>query len=137
MTSKEALEIIGNIDIDGRYPYPNFLKDRFHEEFNVLRKLVERDTPNINTKQVVELTSDEIIILKNVDKKYKYIARHRNNAGSLVVFEKEPNKGGRYYVRSDTNTDWSYIHAFNHIFKDITFESGAHLIADLIKENEK
>ena len=44
MTSKEALEIIGNIDLDGRYPYPNFLKDRFPEEFNVLRKLVERDT---------------------------------------------------------------------------------------------
>lgn len=45
MTSKEALEIIGNIDIDGRYPYPNHLKDRFPKEFKVLQSLGERDTP--------------------------------------------------------------------------------------------
>lgn len=45
MTSREALENIGYIDIDGRYPYPNYLKDRYKKEYEVLEKLVERDTP--------------------------------------------------------------------------------------------
>ena len=39
--SKEALEIIGYIDIDGRYPYPNYLKDRHKKEYEVGQKLLK------------------------------------------------------------------------------------------------
>ena len=45
MTSKEALEIIGNIDIDGRYPHPNYLKDRHKKEYDIVMEVAERDTP--------------------------------------------------------------------------------------------
>ena len=51
MTSKEALDKIKHIDIDGRYPYPNFLKDdvRYKESIEVIEKrlneLEKRDTP--------------------------------------------------------------------------------------------
>ena len=51
MTSKEALDKIKYIDIDGRYPYPNFLKDdvKYKESIEVieqrLNELENRDTP--------------------------------------------------------------------------------------------
>ena len=83
-------------------------------------------------RKKIELTSDEVVILKNVDKKYKYIARDRDKYGSLSVYETEPEKNGNYY--NNCNEDWEYLYAFYHIFQNITFESGAHLIDDLIKE---
>lgn len=45
MTSRKALGIIGYIDIDGRYPYPNYLKDRYKKEYDIIMEVVERDTP--------------------------------------------------------------------------------------------
>ena len=90
-------------------------------------------------KPKIELTSDEVVILKNIDKKYKYIARDRDKAGSLVVYEKEPEKRDNppVYIPNFIDKGWRRLYAFYHIFQNITFESGAHLIADLIKENEK
>src|SRR5690554_3813241 len=91
-------------------------------------------------KPKIKLTSDEVVILKNVNEKYKYIARDAtDNKGSLKVYEKEPIKVNEYYTSSapTNNVDWDRLYSFYHLFKDITFESGVHLIADLIKENEK
>lgn len=88
-------------------------------------------------KPKIELSTDEIIILRSVDEKYKYIARDDNSYGSLKVYEKEPIKRDTHYLTSDLRSDFDYLHGFYHLFKDITFESGVHLIADLIKENEK
>ena len=51
MTSRDALDKIKHIDIDGRYPYPNFLKDdvKYKESIEVIEKrlneLEARDTP--------------------------------------------------------------------------------------------
>ena len=51
MTSRDALDKIKYIDIDGRYPYPNFLKDdvKYKESIKVIEKrlneLEKRDTP--------------------------------------------------------------------------------------------
>src|SRR5690554_1078525 len=124
-------------DMDEYYYYDETidrLKTLIKEAENINKRidLIEKN----EMKNKIELTSDEVVILKNIDKKYKYIARHRNNAGSLSVFEKEQIKGGRYYEPRN-NKGWQYLSAFYHLFQSITFESGAHLIADLIKENEK
>ena len=89
-------------------------------------------------KPRIELTSDEIVILKNIDKKYKYIVRDGGNNGSLFVYETEPMTSAiynEYFTSGDT--DFEYLSSFNHLFKNITFESGPHLINDLIKGNEK
>lgn len=91
----------------------------------------------LENKPKIKLTGDEVIILKNIDKKYKYIARDDNSYGSLVVYVKEPIKRDTYYLTSDVRSDFDYLHGFYHLFQDVTFESGSHLIADLIKENEK
>ena len=86
-------------------------------------------------KPKIELTSDEVIILKNIDEGFKYITR--DNDGTLSLFEKEPTKSSLFqaYV-SDVTLNWQHLSPFNHLFQDITFESGAHPIADLIKGNE-
>lgn len=88
-------------------------------------------------KNKIKLTSDEVVILKNIDKKYKYIAR--NNDGSLTVHRIEPKKNDEplYIHRVISGGGWQPLYLFFHLFQNITFESGAHLIADLIKENEK
>lgn len=86
----------------------------------------------------IELTSDEVVILKNIDKRYKYIARdNRSNNGPLTVFEKDPEKNNHNEYVPRGQGGWEYLTPFYHLFQNITFESGAHLIADLIKENEK
>ena len=87
-------------------------------------------------KPEIQLTSDEVVILKSIDEGYRYIAR--DNDGTLSLFEKEPTKSSLFqaYV-SDVTLNWQHLSPFNHLFQDITFESGAHLIADLIKEKKQ
>lgn len=64
MTSKEALDRIKHIDIDGRYPYPNFLKDdvRYKESIEVIEKrlneLEARDKPMLPIKLKWENTEN-------------------------------------------------------------------------------
>ena len=84
----------------------------------------------------ITFTPDEIVILKNIDKYYKYIARDGN--GWIGVYERIPSKREDYYTTMDSVKNTSLdLNSFKHLFKNITFESGVHLIADLIKENEK
>ena len=113
----------------------NSSSGKFENKINVNHKTA---TILWERKPKIELTSDEVVILKNIDKKYKYIARDKDNNPSLMVYEKEPMKSDIYneYLTSD-NTGWEYLYVFCHLFQNITFESGAHLIADLIKELEK
>lgn len=87
-------------------------------------------------KVKIKLTSDEVAILKSVTKRHKYIARDNN--GLLTMYEEKPKKNDDYgiYVLGDAGGSLTPLYNFSHIFQNITFESGAHLIADLIKENE-
>ena|SRR5690554_2516641 len=123
--NRKPYEIIGyNLSVDkGSYGWSAAMLEKYEE-------------PKI------KLTSDEVIILKNINKKFKYIARDtKNNNGPLIVYEAEPKKSDDddIYVVGDVDVNWNWnnLLAFYHIFQSITFESGAHLIADLIKENEK
>ena len=107
---------------------------KFENKINVNHKLT---TILWERKRKIKLTSDEVIILKNVDGRFKYITRD-NLFGSLSLFEKEPTKSSVFeaYV-SDVASNWQHLSPFNNLFRDITFESGVHLIDDLIKWNEK
>ena len=107
---------------------------KFENKINVNHKLT---TILWKRKPEINLTRDEVIILKNVDGRFKYITRD-NLFGSLSLFEKEPTKSSVFeaYV-SDVASNWQHLSPFNNLFRDITFESGVHLIDDLIKWNEK
>ena len=77
-----------------------------------------------------ELSEAERVILENVDKKFKYIARDKN--GELFIFEGKPSKcpnewAQRYAIDFE---------AFRHMFKMVKWEDEEPtLIADLLEVN--
>lgn len=78
----------------------------------------------------ITLTDDEKTILRNVDGKYKWIARDMEIETGLWVFEDKPYK---------LNLEWDgqnyeSLDCFNHLFRQIKWEDKEPcLIADLIK----
>lgn len=90
-------------------------------------------------KKKVKLTEEERIILKNVDKEYKYIVRDKSN--DIYVFSHipaklediwEPISYGDYY------NNFSRLTVFNHLFQFIKWEDEEpYLISDLLKEKKE
>ena len=80
----------------------------------------------------VKLTEDEKVILKNIDKSFKFIARCKE--GDLCVYESKP-------IRSNYDGDWvlfnseyNHVYIYNHLFQFITSEDEEpYLISDLLK----
>ena len=82
-------------------------------------------------KEIPQLTEDEKIILKNIPKKYKYIARDKS--GLIFLCSKKPSK-----------CDYSWIgyndiaFPFDHLFQFIKWEDEEpYSIEDLLKGEEK
>ena len=84
-----------------------------------------------------ELSEVERIILKNVDKEYKYIARDKN--GSLFLYSKDISKFADEWCFDDyKNIDGNYSNfgSFKHLFKMVKFEDDEPtLISDLLEVN--
>ena len=70
-------------------------------------------------KETPRLTNDEIAILRNIDKKYKWIARDKN--GILYIYDSVPEKRGNYKWSRDTlHVDiLSNLSLFSHMFNFI------------------
>ena len=80
----------------------------------------------------VVLTPTEKIILKNVDKKYKYIARDGN--GSLYLYDYEPTYKWLTIWQCEGCFTAVDFYAYNHLFKFIKWEDEKpYSISDLIK----
>ena len=82
-------------------------------------------------KEIPQLTEDEKVILKNIPKKYKYIARDRS--GLIFLCSKKPSK-----------CDYSWIgyndiaSPYDHLFQFIEWEDEEpYSIEDLLKGEEK
>lgn len=88
----------------------------------LLRKHVEKP----------KLTEDEKVILRNVDKKFRWIVRDED--GTVCVCEDIPLKtNGRHAWRS---ISFAYFEMFNHLFKFIKYEDNyPYLIENLLKED--
>lgn len=77
------------------------------------------------------LTEDEKAILRNISKKYRYVARDED--GTLFVFTEKPFKLD-YYWKSGNEDEYS-VYLFNHLFRFIKWEDEEpYLIEDLLKE---
>lgn len=83
---------------------------------------------------MIKLTEDEKVILKNINKDYKWIARDVD--GVLYVYTDKPIKG---------DTCWglylyayaSPLHVYKHLFTCIKWEDEEpYLIKDLLKEDD-
>ena len=113
----------------------SFIKERYDEELRqldrrldiveVYRSIWEREEPTI--------TTDEKIILRNVDSKYKYIARDID--GYLYVYYEEPKKGEHRWLSSNRI---GCLKIFNNLFHMVKWEDEEPwLIEDLLKLPEK
>lgn len=82
----------------------------------------------------IKLTEDEKVILKNIDKRYRWIARDDN--GSLFIYGEKPIKKESSWI-SKMLIDWCGIWIFNHLFQSIKWEDEEpYLIEDLLKEDD-
>lgn len=73
---------------------------------------------------------DEYTILKNLDPKWKYIAR--NEDGGLWLYEDNPLTNKEEFFIQDC-----YFSMYNHLFSFVKDEDGFCLIADLLKGEQK
>ena len=132
--SKESLEkVIFNatgLKIDNKFnivgndanPYiitdVNIAKDKYNVLWGLIPLLTDEEYEIIETKI---FTSDEIIILKNISLKYKWIARGKR--GNLFLFISKPQKAeyGAWSSYCKHGNSETFITAFNHLFNSISF----------------
>lgn len=74
------------------------------------------------------MTEQEKVVLQSIDSEFKYIARDKN--GFLYLYVDEPTKQEKSWY---PETDYSDLCAFNHLFKNISWEDEEPtLIEDLL-----
>lgn len=75
------------------------------------------------------LSDDERIILRNIDSKYKYIARDED--GLLRLYKTKPRK----FLDIWSSVGWTWFYVYNHLFQFIQWtDKEPTLITDLLKE---
>lgn len=83
---------------------------------------------------MIKLTEDEKVILKNIDKRYKWIAR--DECGTLSVFVDKPSKFLGMW-NNKRHTGWYHINVFAHLFQSIKWDDKEpYLIENLLKEDD-
>ena len=79
-------------------------------------------------KEKITLSEAERIILENIDKEYKWIARDKD--GTIYICKEKPFKDEDIWQNGDGNI----TECFNHLFQFITWEDKqAYNIAELLK----
>lgn len=74
-----------------------------------------------------EFTDDELCVLRNIDKKYKWIARDKS--GNLCIFDEKPNKNEEIWdnvIRSD----FIELNCYNSLFNSIQWEDNEPVYID-------
>ena len=89
-------------------------------------------------REIPHLTNDEVTILRNIDKEYKWIARDKN--GILYIYDSVPEKRGNYKWSRDTlHVDiLSNLSLFSHLFDFIQWtDDEPYNINDLLMQNKE
>ena len=73
----------------------------------------------IKLPKIKEFTDDELCILRNIDKKYKWIAR--DESGSLCIFDEKPKKSEEMWDNV-THSDFIELNCYNNLFNSINWE---------------
>ena len=80
---------------------------------------------------MIKLTDDEKAILKNINKRYKWIARDKDR--TLFIYGNKPIKKESSWM-SENLFDWFCMWIFNHLFQFIKWkDEEPYLIKDLLK----
>ena len=105
-----------NLVIDNRKPYVSEL---------TINDINDYKLKIIKLPKKKQFTDDELCILRNIDKKYKWIARDKvdrdeyDNYGNLNIYLGKPNKSTVSWLPSD---EYCEFHAYNHLFQSIKWE---------------
>lgn len=103
----------------------NYRIIKVYKDYTLKEVLWERKEP----KEKPKLTDDEKVILRNIDKKNKWIARDKS--GELWIYEEKPE---RYISYWDSNGELRFT-LFNNLFQFIKWEDKEpYLIDDLLNE---
>ena len=131
------------ISLDGRdfllqYLYSDDLKtdNRNRNEFDIIKVYEDYTCQKVlwESKEIA-LTDDKKVILRNVDKDYKWIARDRNN--NLFLYKSKPKKYENSYYMDKGYTSYEF-NCFNHLFQFIKWEDEEPtLIEDLLKNESE
>ena len=98
------------------------------QHFDEVLKIWDYSTLTVNalvTSEIIKLpkkkefTDDELCILRNIDKRYKWVARDKSV--NLCIFDDKPNKNEETW---ENMIHYEYIefHCYNHLFNSIQWE---------------
>ena len=113
---------------DSKIYYKYRVHNNIIQHFDEVLKIWEYSTLSINalvTSEIIKLpkkkefTDDELCILRNIDKKYKWIARDKS--GSLCIFDEKPNKSGEMW-NNVIHSSFIELGCFNNLFNSINWE---------------
>ena len=142
-----GVEIGEEFKISNKPDVYKFTKDRLirinlygtYDACNTFFELINRQEEIIKLPKKPILTEDEKVILRNLPKEYKWIAR--DNCGTLYVYKNKPKKDEYTWVRTggDIWDDYSLnnLILFQHLFQFIKWEdSEAYNIQELLEEDK-
>lgn len=75
-----------------------------------------------------QFSNDELCVLRNIDKKYKWIARDRS--GNICIFEEKPYKKNEDEIWDNNHNDYIEFHCYNHLFNSIKWEDNEPIYID-------
>jgi hypothetical protein len=107
--------------------------NKIYNPFSILYELIIGKEKIIKLPKKPILTEDEKVILRNIPKKYKYIAR--DECGELYAYENKPKKEGYRWII--VGSDWvlNNLNMFQHLFQFIKWEDEeSYNIEELLKE---
>ena len=112
------------------YTYTYIIKKQFLYMLNEARyshlevnDLINKEIIKLPKKK--EVTDDELCILRNIDKEYKWIARDKadkdeyDKHGNLNIYFGKPKKSTKSWLPSDIYCEF---HGYNHLFQSIKWE---------------
>ena len=105
-----------NLVIDNRKPYVSELTIN---DINAYKLKI------IKLPKKKQFTDDELCILRNIDKKYKWIARDKadkdeyDKHGNLNIYFGKPKKSTKSWLPSDIYCEF---HGYNHLFQSIKWD---------------
>ena len=113
---------------DSKIYYKYRVYNNIIQHFDEVLKIWEYSTLSINAlvaSEIIKLpkkkefSQDELCVLRNIDKKHKWIARDKS--GSLYIFDEKPNKSGEMW-NNVIHSDFIELNCYNHLFNSIQWE---------------
>lgn len=99
------------------------------QHFDEVLKIWDYSTLTVNalvTSEIIKLpkkkefTDDELCILRNIDKEYKWIARDEEDGGICVFIEKPLRKNHIWDL--ERSSHYMFFSCYNHLFNSIQWE---------------